>query len=109
MDPYHVALWKCVQRYKVMLAESGMPYGDPLYNFLLELERGCHDGLPLMKLNRWLGYIQGVMIERGITTVTAERDWTRPLFRPLDFRTESRVTTLINTLLRSFGFRLTKI
>ena len=58
-----------------------------------------------MKLNRWVGYIQGLLIERGITTVEIERkiiawlpenpliaiyrsvlcNFTRPLFRPLDF------------------------
>jgi hypothetical protein len=63
-----------------MIAED-----DELNNFLQEYIEGCNDKLPLMKLNRWLGYIQGVLISRGITTVTEERDWTRPLFKHLDF------------------------
>lgn len=106
---YHEALGKCAERYKPMLAQSGMPETDPLFRFLIEFEGGCRGRLPLMKLNRWLGYIQGVMIERGMTTVTAERDWTRPLFRPLDFRPEGRVTMLCNAVLKRFGFRLTKL
>ncbi|RVL37967.1 hypothetical protein [Sinorhizobium meliloti] len=32
------------------------------------------------KSHRWLGFVQGVMIARGITTVQAERDFTRPYF-----------------------------
>jgi hypothetical protein len=88
---YRDALLKCADRYLGMAT----PGGD-LYEFLEEFhhkidgepygrftERG--DPNPLLKLNRWLGYIQGVLIESGITTVEAERDWTRPLFRPIDF------------------------
>lgn len=33
--------------------------------------------LSLTKRHRWLGYVQGVLIERGITTLQAERDSTR--------------------------------
>lgn len=32
------------------------------------------------KAGRWLGFIQGILIERGITTVQVERDFTRPYF-----------------------------
>jgi hypothetical protein len=32
------------------------------------------------KAMRWLGFIQGILIERGLTTVTAERDFTRSYF-----------------------------
>lgn len=39
-----------------------------------------YDSLPIDKLSRWLGYIQGVLIERGLTTVQRERDFSRPLF-----------------------------
>lgn len=36
-----------------------------------------YDGL---KYHRWLGYIQGVLITKGYTTVNEERDFTRPYF-----------------------------
>lgn len=36
--------------------------------------------LPIDKLSRWLGYVQGVAIERGLSTVKNERDFSRPLF-----------------------------
>ena len=37
----------------------------------------CLDG-DNSKINRWLGYIQGILIANGITTVQEERDFTRP-------------------------------
>lgn len=84
LTPYHDAILKCADRYRTM--QLNYPYHDPeLLDFTYELMQGCRDGLPVPKLCRWLGYIQGLLIERGFTTVTKERDWTRPLFRPLDF------------------------
>jgi hypothetical protein len=39
---------------------------------------------PKGKANRWLGFIQGIMIERGLLTVKEERDFTRPFFKNED-------------------------
>ena len=36
--------------------------------------------LPLDKLSRWLGFVQGVMAVRGMISVEGERDFSRPLF-----------------------------
>ena len=83
-EEYREALLDCGIRYANMMFEAG-ENDDALERFIQEFKDGCINGLPVAKLNRWLGYIQGVLIERGITTVEAERDWTRPLFRPLDF------------------------
>jgi hypothetical protein len=33
------------------------------------------------KYHRWLGFIQGVLIMKGYTTVEAERDFTRSYFK----------------------------
>lgn len=85
MDAYYSALHKCAERYRDMQLEAGVPAYDATWKFTMEFMFGCRDRLPLMKLNRWLGYIQAVLIQKGFTTVEAERDWTRPLFRPLDF------------------------
>ena len=88
-EAYYKALKTCGERYLEMIHEDiyweGSPKTWKLCDFILEFIRGCDDKLPLMKLNRWLGYIQGCLIERGRTTVEVERDWTRPLFRGLDF------------------------
>lgn len=33
------------------------------------------------KANRWLGYVQGILIANGLTTVEVERNFTRPYFQ----------------------------
>lgn len=94
---YYNALGACHDRYRSMLMElekaGKLASSDyELWFFLtLNFADGITKRLPLMKLNRWLGYIQGCLIERGYTTVEAERNWTRPLFRPLDFGVENAV------------------
>lgn len=99
MSEYHEALLKCGERYNDMLNKfivdneywgwdktlATSQNASALWMFIGEFIQGCNDKLPLMKLNRWLGYIQGSLIQWEITTVQAERDWTRPLFRHLDF------------------------
>lgn len=37
-------------------------------------------GMSITKRHRWLGYIQGVLVCRGLINVAEERDITRPLF-----------------------------
>ena len=78
MRAYYDAVLVCAERYAIIARQYG--YAD-LVNFLSEFNRK----VPLMKLNRWLGYVQGTLISRGVLTVEMERNWTRPLFRPLDF------------------------
>ena len=98
-EEYYEALTKCGKRYIEMTStriaddrywgstNKVYKYEDltDLSKFINEFLNGCSDKLPLMKLNRWLGYIQGSLIQWGITTVQIEREWTRPLFRHLDF------------------------
>ena len=99
-EEYYYALLKCGWRYRSMIevyiddndywswqsAKTDRAEAVKLKSFISEFIKGCTDKLPLMKLNRWLGYIQGSLIQWEITTVQDERDWTRPLFRPLDFK-----------------------
>lgn len=95
---YYQALIKCADRYQKRLDEywSDCVYWgfektpnskqvDDLRNFVRLLKDSCNQNYPLMKLNRWLGYIQGTMISWGLTTVETERDWSRSLFKHLDF------------------------
>ena len=83
---YRIAMQSLATRYRYMAYDLN---DIELYNFIAEFEDGVITDAPLLKLNRWLGYIQGVLITKGATTVTTERDFTRPLFRPLDFPGES--------------------
>ena len=93
-NDYYAALAKCAVRYEEMLMDY--VYRHPmkaflnsevraLIKFIPEYKQSVEDRLPLMKMNRWLGYIQRDLILMRCTTVQTERDWTRPLFRPLDF------------------------
>lgn len=91
-DSYYDGLEHCGKRYDDMLVPGvadgfGVQLNDnvSLYDFIQEFRHRVSQRWPLHKLNRWLGYIQGCLIERGYTTVQAERDWTRALFRDLDF------------------------
>lgn len=79
VDSYCAGIEACVLRYRRMANEHRC---EDLNDLLDQFNRG----VPLLKQNRWLGYIQGVLIERKVTDVKTERDWTRPLFRPLDFQ-----------------------
>lgn len=91
-EAYYKALEECAWRYNGMISNllnegNREPWVSELYVFSDELMRNIEEKQPLEKLNRWLGYIQGVLISHGITTVWLERDWTRPKFRPLDYPT----------------------
>ena len=102
MEDYYQALLKCGHRYQSLLDEyiDDNDYWEwktaatrseaiELRRFIDEYIKGCDNQLPLMKLNRWLGYIQGSLIQWKVTSVQAERDWTRPLFRHLDFGSDN--------------------
>lgn len=81
---YYKALILCANRY-IEIGADDIRVSSPLFDFILEFHAGCDNKLPIPKLCRWLGYIQGQLIAAGVTTVEDERNWTRPLFRPLDF------------------------
>lgn len=50
-------------------------------NLLYLLETAATDrALPMDKLQRWVGFVQGVLAARGLLDVDAERDRTRQLF-----------------------------
>lgn len=83
MTPYAEALHTCGVRYRPMA--MSLPNHQWLVEFIDQFLEGCKNGLPERKLCRWLGFIQGVLIIKDVTGIEDERDWTRPLFRPLDF------------------------
>ncbi len=74
---YRASIMLCAERYRLMTSDPD------LLSFLEEFG----PGVPLLKLDRWIGYVQGAVVAAGLTTVQAERDWTRNLFRPLDYST----------------------
>ncbi len=89
---------KAVNRYRQYLTEKGakpieQTDVDPTHlNHLLwmceHLLKNIRDdgrGFAVDKYSRWIGYIQGVLIARGHTTVNEERDVTRPWFTSADY------------------------
>ena len=80
MIPTHEAVRKCAVRYYDFDTKD-----TELINFISEIIHGCNVGMPINKLNRWLGYVQDILIDRGFTTVDEERDFSCPLFYPLDY------------------------
>jgi hypothetical protein len=83
---YRSRLRQCGERYLQMSLSCA---DTQLYYFIQNEFLLYVDSYPLNKLNRWLGYIQGVLISNGVTSVDNERNFTRPLFRPLDFPEEN--------------------
>jgi len=86
---YYDAILKCCNRYRSMMDEAsywdGMNKYQKIYDFNNQLASECKEKkLSIMKLNRWLGYIQGQLIGMEETSVDDERDWTRSIFAPLD-------------------------
>lgn len=75
-----------IDRYDEMLIEIGIriycipePGTDfPHLRWMLEQLRTMTDA---RKAGTWLGFVQGILIERGFTTVKIERDFTRPYFK----------------------------
>ena len=74
-----------INRYDVMLANltneverRDFPGTEPCH--LRWMLATIKNGLASDKSNHWLGFTQGVMISNSITTVQAERDFTRPYF-----------------------------
>jgi len=47
------------------------------------------ESLPVDKLSRWLGFVQGCLAMRGLVDVDAERSFSRPLFHEA-YRTTGR-------------------
>jgi hypothetical protein len=83
----HSATRVAFERYLAIIGQAeGDPLGDHERLSLRNLEWICTEavergeGLPLDKLSRWLGFVQGCLASRTLIDVDEERDFTRPLF-----------------------------
>lgn len=88
---------KAFEYYAKLLRHNGarpvnhtdLPNGDPTsLEHLLWMCEHCEplvrddgQGMSVDKYSRWLGFVQGCLIMRGMTTVQEERDRTRPWFK----------------------------
>ena len=69
-----------ILRYRTIVVHTSEPIVD---EFLLQF---CDEALKLTnpdKLSRWVGFIQGVMFERGWVNTKRERDFSRGLYKPI--------------------------
>lgn len=60
-------------------AIEGVDFNTPHLLWMLGLIKYSED-MSLTKKHRWLGFVQGVMIANGLTTVADQRDHTRAMF-----------------------------
>jgi hypothetical protein len=68
-----------MRRYRDIIEGKNFKDEEFLINF-------CNSSLTISnpdKLSRWVGYIQGVLIERSILDVRFERDLSREIYRPI--------------------------
>lgn len=75
-----------IQRYIAILKEAEPITGEyqsteHLIDMLNQIMQYEEHGKSLTKCHRWLGYIQGILVARGLTTVDIERDYTRDIFK----------------------------
>lgn len=91
MTSVSAATAEVFERYRNIIdAQQASGAEDPLaedrYLSLKNLSWMCAQGaaesdrLPLDKISRWLGCVQGCLGMRGLISIEAERDITRPLF-----------------------------
>lgn len=61
--------------------QYGLNGPDTSFTHLLWMLKEIPQMTDIGKARHWLGFVQGVMISAGLTTVTTERDFTRPYFK----------------------------
>jgi len=70
--------------YTNMIVDADIPDLNERFNILtlcvVGRDLAAEKKMPVDKGNRWVGYVQGILIAHGITTIDAERDFTRGLF-----------------------------
>ena len=79
-----------IKRYRSIIEGKNFKDEEFLLNF-------CDSALTLTnpdKLSRWVGYIQGVLIERGILDTKFERDVSREIYKPIYERLGYDTTTV---------------
>lgn len=54
--------------------------------WMLDQMKANAETWPTDKLNRWLGFVQAILVLHGLTTVDVERDRTRPIFHAIYHR-----------------------
>ena len=90
-DQMRNILKQLFRRYMEMVDSNALAFRNlPNKCDTASLENLCQEAIknmekyPLDKMNRWLGFVQGVLATQGVITVDGERDFTRPLFNSIN-------------------------
>lgn len=67
---------------KVVERELQLSYAG----WMLDQMKENADAWPVDKLNRWLGFVQAILVMHGVTSVSDERNRTRPIFHTIYHR-----------------------
>lgn len=70
------------RRYNRMILRYQDSIGEHLSRRLISMGIYAinHTNMSVDKMSRWVGFIQGILYNNGITTIEAERDFCRPLY-----------------------------
>lgn len=81
-EPLRGALWAVLEGLKVHIPDNDGDGSETSFGNLRWMVDRClsDETMPLDKINRWVGFIQGVLAVQGLLSVAAERDRTRPIF-----------------------------
>jgi hypothetical protein len=82
-EPLKKALIGTLEGLCVRIPDNDGEDGETSYKNLRWMVQTCLDEIhtmPLDKVSRWVGFIQGVLATKGLLSVSEERDRTRPLF-----------------------------
>lgn len=99
---------EAVHRYKALLESKGAKPVDTsdedptqlnhllwMCEHLLKNIRDDGRGFATDKYSRWIGYIQGVLVSKGHTTVREERDVTRPWFTNANYTRQEKPKVIL--------------
>lgn len=80
-DEMKTLMSKLTERYKQLLSDETIQFEDKdrIISMLQVIEEKS-ETLPSDKLNRWMGFIQGVLYRNNLISIDVERDVTRPWF-----------------------------
>jgi len=87
VEPLREALWAVLEGLKERIPDNDGDGSETSFGNLRWMADRClsDDTMPLDKVSRWVGFIQGVLATQGLLSVAEERDRTRPLFHAAYF------------------------
>jgi hypothetical protein len=81
-EPLREALWAVLEGIHCRIPDNDGDGSETSFENLRWMVDRClsDETMPLDKVSRWVGFIQGVLATKGLLSVAEERDRTRPIF-----------------------------